>query len=247
MRRANALRKDIIAKTAYPIAIFVMILLTVIFLSFFVLPQFEAIFQDADRPPPLETQIVIAIGSWLRSWIGVLPAASLLLLALVRAWYHRNKEGVEDFLFRMPIIGFGLKRVEAVRYCESLGTLLAGGAIMSKSLAIAQKTVNSTVLSRRLEALGDEVRAGASLSVSLEKADVFPTTITNFVRIGEETGELGRMLMAGANVCQQDIKSDLTKFTNLIGPVMTALMGLITAGVIASIMSGVLSLNETIR
>ncbi|MEL7491934.1 MAG: type II secretion system F family protein, partial [Pseudomonadota bacterium] len=146
----------------------------------------------------------------------------------------------------LPIIGNHWRKMIAGQFCRSLGALVVGGASMSTALAIARQTVSIELLRDKYEAAANEVRSGVSFSKAVEKENLFPDSIMGFARLGEESGTLGAMLLKAADRCEQDVKASLTKCTSLVSPIMTALMGLLTAGVIASVMSGVLSLNETV-
>jgi len=240
------LRRELTAQMIYPGALLALIILTLGFLSHFVLPQFESIFSNADALPPPETRIVMEAGAWIREKAALFPLFMLIALLGGRFLLLHFRGPIERIVFKMPIVGAHWRKMIAGRFCRSLGALLVGGASMSGALGIARQTVNSDHLQKKYENAIADIRSGVSFAAAMEPRNLFPETIIGFARLGEETGNLGPMLIKAADRCEQDVKASLTKLTSLIGPIMTAVMGLLTAGVIAAVMSGVLSLNETV-
>jgi len=242
----HAFRQNITAQLVYPAALLVLIIVTIAFLSHFVLPQFEVIFSNADTTPPVETQLVMAAGEWIRENAILFPLYSLSFLLGGRFIFNRYRMACEKLILGMPIIGAYLRKVTAGRFSRSMGALLVGGGSMTNALAIARQTINSEALRSLYEEASNNIRSGMTFTKAVSCDGLFPENMLAFSYLGEESGTLGNMLLKAADRCEQDIKADLTKITNLIGPIMTAVMGLLTAGVIAAVMSGVLSLNETI-
>ncbi|MEQ8936431.1 MAG: type II secretion system F family protein [Amphiplicatus sp.] len=90
------------------------------------------------------------------------------------------------------------------------------------------------------------VRTGERLGAVLARARFIPKELVSFIEIGDETGALGPMAAQAARLAETRVKTAVKSAMVLLAPVLTALMGLLTAGVIAAVMSGVLSLNEAV-
>ena len=124
-----ALQKEIISQLIYPIALFVLIILTMVFLSFFVLPQFETVFLTADASPPAETQFVLAAGAFIRSyWLVV---SSILFFGVIglKIFIQNNRTLWERFKARSFFSRRAIRKINTARYCRSLGELLCGGCL----------------------------------------------------------------------------------------------------------------------
>ncbi len=239
-------KREMIGQLIYPCALLCLVILTIVFLSFFVLPQFETIFLNADTTPPLETKIVLNLGAWIRQYGFLAPAlfGSLFLIGLfLRQRYHY---ALSRWALSVPFAGKMLLKQEAGNYARSLGALLSGGTALSDALPIASKAISSPFLKDQFDQASKQIRAGSPLAKSLQDYELTPNEVISLAEIGETTGELGPMLTKAADLCEHDIKSFLSKLMTLSGPLLTALMGLVTAAVIASVMSGVLSLNDAI-
>lgn len=245
---ANALklRREIAAQLVYPAALTVLIILTLVFLSFFVLPQFEAIFENAGAAPPFETRIALAGGAFIRDNIAFFPLAALAALFLWSWTRTRYRSAIENILLNTPVWGKLRRDAELGRYCRALSTMLAGGMSLSDVMPLAADTIQLRAIRRELDQLETFVRAGGRLSAGMARFTSPSKEMIGFLEVGDETGELANMAGQAAKFAEERERASIKRFMSLLGPGLTAVMGLITASVIASVMSGVLSLNDAI-
>lgn len=113
-------------------------------------------------------------------------------------------------------------------------------------MRLAKGTLSLSILQGEVEEVDQAVRTGERLAPALKRLTSCPSELISFIEIGEETGELARLTAQAARHAETQTRQTVKRFMALLAPVLTALMGLLTAGVIASVMTGVLSLNETI-
>jgi general secretion pathway protein F len=240
------LRREITSQLIYPAALLVLIILTIIFLSFFVLPQFETVFASASASPPPETQFVLAAASFIRNYWLIVAAASTGSALTLRFFIKHNTPIWDQIALSIPIAGPLLQKIETARYARSLGELLSGGMPLARAMPIAQSAVTNSSITDGLEEIEIQVKNGAPLSIAAAASPCLASDILTFFELGEETGDLGRMITKGASYIEEEVTNFLKRFATLSGPIMTAMMGLMTAGVIAAVMTGVLSLNDTV-
>ncbi|MEO0400701.1 MAG: type II secretion system F family protein [Pseudomonadota bacterium] len=244
-KNAAALRREMVSQLVYPAALFVLIGVTLVFLSFFVLPQFESIFANNGAPPP-ETEFVLAAGAFIRNWWLAMLVLPLLSVASLRILKARRRESVDAFVLRLPFSQTLVRARETGLYCRSLGALLVGGAPLADAMPIAASAVDNTALAAKLSEMEEDVRAGTALAIAAQKFGALPDEAIAFIEIGETTGALGPMTEKAAALMEARVSALLKRLAAIAGPVMTALMGLITAAVIAAVMSGVMSLNDAV-
>lgn len=243
---ALKLRREIVSQLVYPIALVVLIIATLFFLSFLVLPQFESIFETSDAAPPPETRFVLAAGAAIRSYWPVAPVVAVAAVVLARFLARRYSLRFERARLDIPIAGKVLLYAEYGAFLRTLATLLDGGAPIARSMPLARQTLSLSILKRQLEDAENAVRVGERLAPALRRLSSCPKELISFIEIGEETGELARLAGQAAMRAETRVRQSIKRFMALLAPILTALMGLLTAGVIASVMTGVLSLNETI-
>lgn len=240
------LRREMISQLIYPAALFVLVLATVAFLSWFVLPEFEKVFQTSETRVPPETKFVLGAGAWIRGNGIWLPAISLAAAAGTVLALRRFGDEIERFAFSVPVLGPHLRQVEAGRYCRTLGTLLLSGVPLARALPVAEEVVGAKLMREALEVVARDVKSGKALAPSLDSQSVLnPDTVT-LIELGERTGRLGEMLLKAAAWNEGEARTLVARAAALLGPLMTVIMGLVVAGVIAAVMSGVLSLNEAV-
>jgi type II secretory pathway component PulF len=243
---AMKLRREIVAQLAYPAALIVLIVATLFFLSFLVLPQFEAIFTTSDADPPPETRLVLGVGAAIRRYWPVAPLVILGIAIGVRLVSRRYAASIERARLAAPIAGRILRYADYGAFLRTLATLLDGGAPIARAMPIARQGMSLKILQTEIEEAESAVRVGERLATALKKRTSCPADLVSFLEIGEETGELARLTAQAASRAEALVASSIRRCMTLLAPVLTALMGLLTAGVVAAVMTGVLSLNETI-
>jgi type II secretory pathway component PulF len=246
MEDERSLRQDLVGQMIYPMALVVLISLTLVFLSYFVLPQFETIFLDSGVAPPPETAFVLGVGAFLRVYAVWIPALVIALAIAAQLLARQFAAGLDRLLQALPLLGGTIRTLEAARYCRTLGLLLSSGQPLSRAEAVARSAIGSVSLHARYAIAGDAIREGESLSVSLGRQRVLPAQALRFIELGEKTGRLDAMLTRAARLHDREVRNMLKRSVELIGPVMIAILGLCVGGVIAAVMSGVLSLNEVV-
>lgn len=244
--RALKTRREIVAQLVYPAALMTLIILTMIFLSYFVLPQFETIFENAGAAPPIETRITLAAAAFIRSNLAFAPSALLLAFLALHAARRRYGPEMEQALLAAPFIGRLRRDHEIGRYCRSLAAMLKGGMALSDAMPLAADSVGLARIREELAMVETAVRSGRSLSASLAAHAAPAKEVVSFLEVGDETGTLGDMAEQAARFSETRIDATLKRFMALLSPALTAIMGLVTAGVIAAVMSGVLSLNDAV-
>jgi general secretion pathway protein F len=134
--------------------------------------------------------------------------------------------------------------IDTARMLQTLSTMIANGVPLANGLRIARGTLTNTVLRRALDGVTQRVKAGESITVALAAAEVFPPHAVQLARVGEETGRLEHMLREAAVILDEDSQRSLERLLTLMVPLITITMGLLVAGLIGSVLVGLLSINE---
>ncbi|WP_417479120.1 type II secretion system F family protein [Maricaulis maris] len=246
LRADQALRRDLAGQLAYPAVLVCFIYLTLVFLAFFVLPQFETVFADAVVEPPPETRFVIAAGGFLRSYAIWIPVGIVGLVWLARVILARIPILASRIRRAVPIVGPALWRLDAAAYARTLGVLVRAGLPVNRAESVARDVVGDPGMRNGMSRAADRIRAGIALSSALDEQNILPDDLIRQVRLGEETGDLDKFLLRTADRYERMARTRLSRALELLGPVLVAILGACVAGVIASVMSGVLSLNDAV-
>lgn len=246
MERARELREMMVGQLIYPLILVGVIFLTLLFLSFFILPQFEAIFEAASAVPPAETRFVLAGGAFFRVFGVWVPVMVVALAWLAQVIWRANPVLGGRVRRGVPILGSALAALDVAGFSRTMGTLLSTGVPLVRAAEVARDAVSDIAVRIKLGEVIELVRRGLSLSQALTRAGVMPDDLVRQVRLGEATGELDRFFTRAAVRYERDAESRIKRMVELLGPSLIVLLGACVGGVIAAVLSGVLSLNDAI-
>lgn len=244
--RRQALQEAIVSALIYPALLLITAGLSVGFILFFVIPEFQSLFADAGKALPLPTQIVLGVGEALRDygWIAVLAVAAgiwWLRRALRQPAFRLRFDG---FVMRIPVIGPLIVAIAVERFMRTFGALLTGGVPVPQALALAKDAVPNSVLAQSLAGAAASLREGEGLAQRLAQSGVFPPMTIDLIRIGEETGKLHDMLLRQADLDEVRIKHRLDRLLALLVPALTIMLGIVVATLIGSLLVAILSVND---
>ena len=213
-----------------------------------VLPQFVPLFERrAARVLPRPTQILIAARRRRRRITGVYAAIAflvLLLLARQAMRVPRMRLAADRFVLHLPIAGSMMREVLAARFTRTLGTLLLNGVPLIAALGITRDALGNLAGMAAVDGAVLRDIGGAGRSRPLERAASFPARAIHLLRLGEETARLGPMALRAAEIHEEQVRRKVQRLVALLGPAITIIMGAAIAGIFASLMLAMLSLND---
>lgn len=244
--KQQQVRERIRSALIYPGLLAGMVLLTVVLLITFVLPRFGALFAESDTPLPWATRTVLAVGAFMTAHGWLLAGLSVVIVSGAAYWMHSadGRQRIDAYLLKSRLT-FGLPAaIDTARMLRTLGTLLTNGVQISSALRIARATLTNTRLRQGLDEAAQRIKAGESVSAALAAARVFPAHAVQLTRVGEETGRLDALLLEAAAILESESTLRLERLLALLVPMLTICMGGLIAGLIGSVLIGLLSVNE---
>ncbi|MEX0739239.1 MAG: type II secretion system F family protein [Pseudohongiella sp.] len=238
-------RQAIISAMVYPIVLLVTGVISVFLLLVFVIPQFAVMFQDAGTDVPASAAFLLALSDGVTQYGYLLV---LLIVALVFWWRWQDRDAAsklrkDAFLLRTPMLGQLLLYRDCAVFARTLGALLGAGIPLIRALRVAREVVSNTELVRLLARVEEDVRGGAGLGISLEKAGVFPTLLHQLVAVGEESGRTGSILLKTAETFDQNVKNQMASLVSALQPALILLLGIAVGGITITMLSAVFSMN----
>ncbi len=246
LERQRALRDSAISATIYPAILLGVAVLSLVAMLGFVVPQFEQLFTDMGDALPLPTQWVMALGHAFRSYglyILVLCAVGFWLL---RRWLSspQGRKKWQNWLLRLPLVGAVLHKYQITLYSRSLGTLLDNGVGLMVALRIASDTVDNDVIRTPLEQMAPLVKQGQRLAHAAAQSGQFEPLALNLVRVGEETGRLGDMMLQLSDILNREVETSIKRLLTMLEPALILVLGILIAAIIVAILMGILSVND---
>jgi general secretion pathway protein F len=246
IERERTLRANLQSALIYPTILVVAAIGSIVLLLEYVLPQFTPIFEQAGAELPAATRTLIALGAvigaagpWLL--VGLLVAGLLARRALAMPALRIN---ADRLLLSLPIAGKLVREVLAARLTRTLGTLLANGVPLILALAIAQEALGNLAAAAAVEAAALGAKGGRGLTRPLSEAGVFPTRMIHLLQLGEEAAQLPAMALKAADIHDEQARLMIQRIVALAIPSITIAMGLVVAGIVGSLLSAMLSLND---
>jgi general secretion pathway protein F len=244
--RAEALRQVVISSLAYPATLIVVATSVILVILLVVVPQFEGLFSGSHASLPFATRMVMGASEAVRAWGWAMALAAVLGVFAFRQWLKRPgaRQSLERTILATPWLGTLVKEAETAAFARTLGALVDGGVALPAAVGIARGSVSNTLIAGAIGRVAAGLKQGGGLSGPLAATGVFPPMALSFLRTGEETAQLGRMLTRLADVLDRQVRSTIERLIAILTPAITVFMGAVVATVIASLMSAILGFND---
>jgi type IV pilus assembly protein PilC len=237
IEKETKLKRRVKGAMMYPAVVMTFATLVLIFMLMFIVPVFQKVFDELNGQLPTPTRIIIAMSSALRGyWFIIFPTIGLIVYLLRRL--KRTPEGIrawDRFKLRVPMkIGDVVQKVALARVSRTLATLVAAGVDIITALDITAGTAGNWVLETALQRTSARVHDGVPISVPLAEDDIFPPMVSMMVKIGEETGELDKMLSKIADFYEDEVDSSIAALTSIIEPLLMICVGAMVGTIVIS-------------
>src|SRR6476660_6162108 len=246
MEMAAKLKKKVIGAMIYPAVVITIAVGIVSMIMIFVIPKFEQIFKDFGTTLPGITKVLLAISRWFANdygWAYVLfsPIAMVMIIKLIRI-SEGGKYYVDMVKLKIPILGSILAKTSIARFTRTLGTLISAGVPILEALNITKETCGNEVYSRALIKVHDAIREGESMAAPLKATRVCDAIVVNMVDVGEETGDLDKMLLKVADNYDNDVDVLVGSLISILEPVMVVVLGLIVGFIVIALFMPMITL-----
>ncbi len=246
LERERSLNSTIQSAMIYPTLLVIAAAGAIVLLLTQVLPQFVPLFEQNGAALPRPTQILIDLGNYTSQY-GLYALLLLVLLILsVRQLLTRPpvRLRADRLILHLPVIGTLAREALAARFSRTLGTLLINGMPLIASLETVRDAIGNLAAVGAVEKATLSAKGGAGLSKPLGESGLFPVRTVYLLRLGEETAQLGQMALRAADIHEENTRLGVQRLVSLLVPVITILIGAAIAGIVASLLLAMLSLND---
>ncbi len=248
MERSKGLRQTVASAMIYPAILLLVAVVSLIVLLGFVVPKFADLFSDMGASLPVPTQVVMAMGDWVANYWWLLAVVIGGAIWSFRQLLQQDefREKFDARLLKVPLVGDLIAKMEISRLARTFGTMLNGGVAIEQALTICLTTVGNRALQQDLHICVAALKEGKMLGEMLMERGNFPALALHMIQVGEETGQLEEMLLKIADIYETEMDGAVKRLLALLEPVMILGLGLMIAGIILSILVGILEINELV-
>ncbi len=250
MERMEALKRRIVGASIYPAVVMTIAIGVVLCIMAFIVPKFQEVFKSVDVPMPAMTVVLMSISDFVTS-----PYFVVVLILLIIGFFcgivfgGRTKGGrlfIDKVKLGFPLLGGIVKKSVCARFCRTLGTLLQSGVPILEALSIVKNAVGNEVIGIAISSVHDSIREGESIAEPLAASGVFDDIVINMIDVGEETGELDKMLVKIADNYDSEVDAAVSGMMSVLEPVLIVGLGFTVGFIVVALFLPLISLLQGI-
>ncbi|OHB99012.1 MAG: hypothetical protein A2Z57_10165 [Planctomycetes bacterium RIFCSPHIGHO2_12_39_6] len=244
--KLQKIRGEIISAMIYPLLLSSTGVMSVGALIVYVIPKFSQIFEGMGISLPFTTSVLMGVSQYSikYGWIMFIAAFATFFLYKRARKDKKTSIKIDQRKLKLPVVGNLLWKIQISRFARTLGTLLENGVPLLKSMDIVKDVLSNQHLANILGTVKSNVKEGAGLTVSLAQMGFLPEIAVHLLKVGEETGNLDKMLLKVADNFDTDIEQKTKRLVTMVEPVLILLMGAVIGVIVISMLTAILSVND---
>lgn len=251
---SHELSQKIKGSMMYPAVIVAAMIGNGLLMMLFVLPRISTVFLRLDVPLPLYTKVVLNAGAFFGNNVALVLGSIVAFFVFLGFLFSLNKsrKAIFSALSKLPVISTMSTQIDIARFARTFSTLLKNGVPIVESIDVATDVISDKKMRTSAQSFGEKISKGESLtSVFMSSKGIWPTTMIQTIRAGEQSGNLEGVLEEMAVYYEKEIDFSLKRFTSLLEPVLMLFIGVVVGFMvlimIAPIYSIIGSLQSTIQ
>jgi len=227
LEQQSAFKSSLVSAMIYPIILLFVAVAAIIFFALVIGPRFKTLFESFEVDLPLITRVLLDIFDFIKSKFLVLIGIMGGILFLIKKYMETpiGKRQVEVLLFSLPKFGYVFKTIVVERFTSQMSILVDSGVPILYALDITQRMIDNKICEDVIGDIKKDVREGKLIAQTMTNSGFFPPMAVQMILVGEETGELGKMLRSVAEYYQNYVQTFMKRFGTIFEPVMLIVMG----------------------
>ncbi len=230
MEKAQKLKARVRSAMVYPMVVLTAAFTILLLLMKYVIPQFKTVLAEmVEGELNPVTTTVLGISNWIAyqyGWailLGV-PFAAIFLIRIIKQ-FHVGKYVLDSIKLKVPVMGQITSKVSVTRWTRTLGTLISAGVPILDALTVTRETAGNEVFAKMLANVHDSIRQGDTFASPLRKSKTVDLIVCNMVGVGEETGDLDKMLLKVADNFDEQVDVLVASLMSMLEPIMIIVLG----------------------
>ncbi len=225
--KAEKLKKKVIGALIYPVAVLSIAVIILSFIMIVIVPKFELIFRELGITLPGLTEFLITFSRFMADWWWTAVLGIIFITMALKA-IGRTEKGsaiLDRIALILPVLGNVTKKGAVARFTRTLGTLVTSGVGFLDALEITRNATPNVVVQNAIMAVRDSVKEGETINDPLRRSGIFDDIVVNMIKVGEETGELDKMLIKIADNYDEEVDAAVAAMMALMEPALIVFMG----------------------
>ena len=247
--KTEAIRKKVKKALTYPAAVVAVAFIVTGILLYFVVPQFQDLFQGFGADLPVFTLMVIALSQFVQEWWWVILiglGATAYGFTFIKKRSPAFRRLLDRISLRLPIIGVILHKSALARYHRTLSTMFAAGVPLVEALDPVARASGNIIFEEAVYGIRDEVASGTQLYQGMQGAGLFPPMATQMVAIGEESGSLDAMCAKVADYYESEVDAMVDSLSSLLEPLIMVVLGILVGGLVVAMYLPIFQLGQVV-
>ncbi|HMP16286.1 MAG TPA: type II secretion system F family protein [Gemmatales bacterium] len=244
--KAQTLKRKIIGAMVYPIVVILVAVAILSFILIYIIPKFKKIFADFQMKLPAITELLLDISDFFKDNWYVFPLVILgmwLFIKLV-CLFKKGRYAWDWVKLHIPIVGGIIEKTIIARTTRTLGTLVSSGVPILEALSIVKETCNNAVFENMYQRVYESIREGETIAAPLKESRLVDDMVVNMIDVGEETGELDKMLYKIAEVYEEEVDILVESLISLLEPLMVVFLGVCVGFIVVALFMPMLAILE---
>lgn len=243
-----AIRRKMISASMYPAISLVAVFGIVIALLVFVVPMFQKMYASQGGQLPAPTQALIDVSNYLKNHVlHMIVIIGTIVGGVIYAFKDEEaRKKVDPLLLLIPVIGPLMRKSALAQFCRTLGTLTQAGVPILDAFGLAAKTSGNFEIEEAAMRVQASVKEGTTISGPLGKEKAIPKMMVSMIAIGEQTGELEKMLIKIAEFYEDEVDALVTGLTSVLEPILILIMGVVVVSIIIPMYLPVFSMGNNV-
>ncbi len=249
IEKTDSLIRKVRSAMIYPIAVSVMAVVVTLILLIKVVPVFKTIFADFGSDLPMPTLILVTISDFIIHHIILWSILTVVFFMVILRALRTPKGRIlyDRFMLKMPIFGIIMRKVAVSKFSRTLATLVKSGVPILAALEIVAKTSGNRVIESAVMNVRNSIREGETITAPLMRSKVFPPLVVRMISVGEQTGELEKMLTKIADFYDDQVDAAVSGLTSLIEPLIISFLGVVVGGIVICMFLPIFKISTIIK
>ncbi len=249
LEKMNELKRKLLTAMTYPAVIILVASGAIAFLLFGIMPTFSDLFREFDAQMPAPTRLLLSIAGFLSDHFFLLLLFMTGVIVGARA-YAQTTQGrwmVDALKIKLPLVGSVVRKIILARFARTLGTLLQSGVSLLEAMNITAGSVGNLIFQKQVREMMESTARGEAIEKAISASPLFPPLVVQMIAVGEETAELGGMLIKTAEYYEVEVDAAIEALTSIIEPVIIVVLGLILGSTMIAIYLQIFDLMNVIQ